>query len=169
MELFRIPLVAIRQNEESPSSTTSFSSFVTKKTMQLCTLNKWSEITILTTEERERKFLFHFLIHPMFHFFNIWVGKIYFLIMEIHYSNCKRNVGDGISTFLSISDGSGASIFRRKMERTRPVREEGDGKVFISRQSRHSNLWCCLLWEYFSLFVPWLGVQTIMFPAMEKV
>ena len=33
-------------------------------------------------------------------------------------------------------DGLGSYIFHRKMEKTQPMREEMDGKVFISRQNR---------------------------------
>ena len=46
-------------------------------------------------------------------------------------------VGAGISTLISISDWSDPYIFRRKMEKTRSVKEEMEGKLFISRQSRH--------------------------------
>ena len=42
-------------------------------------------------------------------------------------------------TLMSISDGLGPSIFCRKRERARPMREEEDGKLFITRQSRLSN------------------------------
>ena len=45
-------------------------------------------------------------------------------------------VGAGITTLMSISDGYDRTLFCRKME-TRSVREEMDGRVFISRQSRH--------------------------------
>ena len=38
---------------------------------------------------------------------------------------------------MSISDGSDRTFFCRKMGKTRSVREEMDGKVFISLQSRH--------------------------------
>ena len=46
-------------------------------------------------------------------------------------------VGAGITTLMSISDGSDRTFSCQKMERTRSVREEMDGRVFISRQSRH--------------------------------
>ena len=46
-------------------------------------------------------------------------------------------VGAGITILMSTSDGSDRTLFCRKMERTRSVREEMDGGVFISRQSRH--------------------------------
>ena len=39
---------------------------------------------------------------------------------------------------MSFSDGSDRTIFCRKMEKTRSVREGMDGRVFISRQSRHA-------------------------------
>ena len=46
-------------------------------------------------------------------------------------------VGAEISTLISISDWSDPYNFRRKMEMMRSVKEEMEGKVFISRQSRH--------------------------------
>ena len=46
-------------------------------------------------------------------------------------------VGAGITNLMSISDGSDRTFSCRKMEKTRSVREEMDGRVFISRQSRH--------------------------------
>ena len=52
-------------------------------------------------------------------------------IMEMYYSNCKRNVGAGMSTLISISDELSLSIFRQKVERTRPMRKEMDGQVFL--------------------------------------
>ena len=38
---------------------------------------------------------------------------------------------------MSISDRWDRTFFCRKMEKTRSVREEMDGRVFIPRQSRH--------------------------------
>ena len=46
-------------------------------------------------------------------------------------------VGAGIITLISICDWSDPYIFRRNMEKTRYVKEEMEGKLFISRQSRH--------------------------------
>ena len=46
-------------------------------------------------------------------------------------------VGAGITTLMSISDGSECTFFCRKMGKTRSVKEEMHGRVFISRQSRH--------------------------------
>ena len=67
----------------------------------------------------------------------------------------KRDFGAGISTLMSISNGFGISIFRRKAERTRPLREEEVGKLNISRQSQHPSLCCCCFFvEVFSLIVP---------------
>ena len=58
--------------------------------------------------------------------------------MENTFLVCKQNVGAGINTLMSISDELGTSIFCRKMEKARPMREEVDGKVvFFSRHSRH--------------------------------
>ena len=49
--------------------------------------------------------------------------------MEYFCINVNKGVGAGINTLMSISDGLGSSIFCRKMEETRPMREEMDGKV----------------------------------------
>ena len=49
--------------------------------------------------------------------------------MEHNFLDCKQYVGAGINTLMSISDGIGPSIFCRKMETARPMREELDGKV----------------------------------------
>ena len=46
-------------------------------------------------------------------------------------------VGAGATTLMSNSDGSNPHFFRRKIEKTRSVKEELDGRVFNSRQSRH--------------------------------
>ena len=42
----------------------------------------------------------------------------------------------GITTLMSISDGLDPCFFRRKMEKTWSMKEELDGEVFVSRQSR---------------------------------
>ena len=41
-------------------------------------------------------------------------------------------VGTGITTLMSISDGSDPYLFCRKMEKTRSVKEEVDGKCLFS-------------------------------------
>ena len=46
-----------------------------------------------------------------------------------YFSNCKKYVGAGISTLMTLSDGLGPSIFCGKMKKARPMREEVDGKV----------------------------------------
>ena len=45
-------------------------------------------------------------------------------------------VGAGIGTLMSVSDGIGPYIYGRKIEKTQPLREEKDRKVF-SCQSGH--------------------------------
>ena len=49
--------------------------------------------------------------------------------MEYFCITVNKGVGAGINTLMSISDGLGPSIFCRKMEKPRPMREEMDGKV----------------------------------------
>ena len=60
------------------------------------------------------------------------------------------------SSLKSVSDGLGPSIFRRKMENSRPMKEEMDWKVVISRQSRHFSLWLCFSKKTFPyLYLDW--------------
>ena len=50
-------------------------------------------------------------------------------LRKLVYQDCKKNVGAGMDTLMSISDGLGPFIFCRKMEKARPMMEEMDGKV----------------------------------------
>ena len=50
-------------------------------------------------------------------------------------------VGAGITTLMSISDGLDPYFSVEKWKKTRSVKEEMDGEVFISRQSRHFSLY----------------------------
>ena len=52
--------------------------------------------------------------------------------MEYFCITVNNGVGVGMNTLMSISDGLGSSIFCRKMEKTRLMREEMDGKVVFS-------------------------------------
>ena len=110
-------------------------------------------------------FLFNFIIsylksYILYFVLLSWLEEIcnLFLFMEDTFLNCKQYVGAGINTLISISDGLAPSIFCRKMEKARPMREEMDRKnfYFLARVSILTfMLWFIL---YFSLFVPWLGV-----------
>ena len=77
-------------------------------------------------------FFFYFsCCHPMiFHNF-----VIHFPTLQLKKGAVSINcdVGARISTLISVSDGLGPSIFCRKIERMRPMREAVDGKVFVSR------------------------------------
>ena len=55
-------------------------------------------------------------------------------------------VGARISTLMSASDWSDPYIFRWKMEKTRSVKEEMEGELFISRQSRHISFASYFIW-----------------------
>ena len=66
-------------------------------------------------------------------FINLLLWKISFFFVYVNIY-C---VGAEITTLISISHGSDSYFFRRKMEKTRSVKEEMDGEMFISRQSRH--------------------------------
>ena len=96
-------------------------------------------------------------------FFPVWKYLLSFVYVFIY---C---VGAGITTLMSISDGSEPYFFCRKMEKTRSVKEEMDGKVFISRQSRHFWLWCDDLWSTFPyLFLDLAGKQ-LCFPPRKGI
>ena len=66
-------------------------------------------------------------------FFNPFfiIKEIFFLFPSMEYFciTVNKGVGAGINTLMSISDGLGLSIFCRKMEKARPMREGMDGKV----------------------------------------
>ena len=49
--------------------------------------------------------------------------------MEYTFIDLKQYVRAGINTLMSISDGLGLSVVRRKMENARPVGKKMDGKV----------------------------------------
>ena len=125
--------------------------------------------------ECDESFIFVFFCFLLFH--KICQKAMSYLNLFIFYSpcfpikekSCIWHVGAGISTLISVSDRLGTSMFRRNLGWTRPMSEGMEGKVFISRQSRNFSLWCCVLEKCPSLFVPLLGVQTIIFPAKEKV
>ena len=51
--------------------------------------------------------------------------------MENFCITVNKGVGAGINTLMSISDGLGSSIFCRKMEKTRPMREEMEKVVYF--------------------------------------
>ena len=71
-------------------------------------------------------FMFYFIFTPFFP-----TKEIIFLfhLGNIICRTVNKNFGAGIDTLMSISDGLGLSIFCRKMEKARPLREEMDGKV----------------------------------------
>ena len=50
-------------------------------------------------------------------------------LRKLVYQDYKQHVGAGINALMSSADGSGASIFFRKIEKARPMMEEMDGKV----------------------------------------
>ena len=70
----------------------------------------------------------HFHIYFLIHFYN--KENIFpFPFTEYFCRTVNKSVGAGINTLMSISDGLGPSIFCRKMEKARPMREEMDGRV----------------------------------------
>ena len=70
----------------------------------------------------------HFRIYFLIHFYNIGIF-FHFPFTEYSCRTVNKSVGAGINTLMSISDGLGPSIFCRKMEKARPMREEMDGKA----------------------------------------
>ena len=63
--------------------------------------------------------------------FSIYGKSFDLLVRTIIYC-----VGSGISILMSISDGLVPYIFRGEIEKTQSLREEMDGRVFISRLCR---------------------------------
>ena len=77
-------------------------------------------------------------------------------------------VGAGIITVISISDWSDTYIFRRKMEKTRSVKEEMEGKLFISRQSRHIFFEIIMTKVLFPTFYFYLACKQLCFPPRKR-
>ena len=93
----------------------------------------------------------------VFCFVSLFITKeIFFLrpLIEYTFLECEQNVGEGINTLMSISDGSGPSIFCRKMEKTRLMREEMDGKIVCLPPELAFLTLILKFIKYFSLFVP---------------
>ena len=74
----------------------------------------------------------------------------------------------GISTLISISDWSDRYIFRRKMETTRSVKEEMEGKLFISRQSPHISFVNIMVKVIFPTLYLYLACKQLCFPPRKK-
>ena len=77
-------------------------------------------------------------------------------------------VGAGINASMCISDGSGPYFFYRKMQMTRPVRKKMEGKVFISRQSRHFVFVDNIFKVLFATLSPDLVCKKLCFPPRKK-
>ena len=77
-------------------------------------------------------------------------------------------IGAGISTLISISDWSDPYIFRRKMEKARPVKEEMEGKLFISRQSRHIFLVIIMIKVLFPTLYLYLACKQLCFLPRKR-
>ena len=77
-------------------------------------------------------------------------------------------VGAGIITLISISDWSDPFIFRPKMEKTRSVKEEMEGNVFISRQSRHIFFVIIMIKVLFPTLYLYLACKQICFPPSKR-
>ena len=105
----------------------------------------------------------NFIFFPM-HFFLVFsYGKLLSSFVYVTFY-C---VGAGIITLMSISDRLDLYFFRRKMEKTRYVKERMDGNVFISRQSRHFSLYKQYNWSTFPSLYLDLACKQIYFPPRE--
>ena len=77
-------------------------------------------------------------------------------------------VAAGVNTLMSISDGLKPYISGRKMEKTRSMRDEMDGNVFIFRQSRHFSSVKIMIKVLFLTFtLAWLANNYIFCQGSE--
>ena len=69
---------------------------------------------------------FHIFLNPFF-----TIKEIFFLFPFTEYfcRTVNKRFGAGMNTLMSIYDGFGPSIFCRKVEKARPMREGMDGRV----------------------------------------
>ena len=65
----------------------------------------------------------------LFHFSQLRKNFSFSHLGNKFFRTVNKNVDAEINTLMPISDGLGPSIFSRKMEKARPMREEMDGKV----------------------------------------
>ena len=69
---------------------------------------------------------FHIFLKP---FFTIKEKIFLFPFTEYFCRTVNKRFGAGMNTLMSIYDGLGPSIFCRKVEKARPMREKMDGRV----------------------------------------
>ena len=88
----------------------------------------------------------------------------------IHFLDCKQYVGAGMNSLMSISDRLGPSIFCRKMEKVRPMREEKNGmeRLFISRHSRHFDSDAVIYKSTFQYLYLDLACKQLCFPPGKR-
>ena len=136
MELFWNKLVNTTINEERTSNTPSFYS----------NLNRYSEYATIHRAGNIFSIFLHFLICKDVSTFPK-NGKRFFRC----YCTSQQYVGSVTSTSMPIFNGLVVSIFWQKMGNTKFLKEEMDGKVFISRLHQH---FCFdfIFWKYTSLF-----------------
>ena len=101
--------------------------------------------------------LVHFLILSSY-------GKSFWLFVYV----IIYGVGAGIITLISISDWLDPYIFRQKVEKTRSVKEEMEGKLFISRQSRHISFVIIMLKVLFPTLYLYLACKQLCFPPRKR-
>ena len=79
----------------------------------------------------------NFILWILFFFYAFLLISSYGKLLWLFVYDFIYFVGAGISTLMSISDGLDPYFLRRKMEKTRSVKDEMDEEVSISHGSRH--------------------------------
>ena len=158
-------------NEEQTSSATSFSSFLKSKDfwttewiLMICAWNTMNTFYLPSFLHFHTCYfilvnLFLFPIKELFNFSNYGINIILFI---------TQYVGAGINTLISISDGLGPSIFCRKTERTRPMREAMDGKVVYFPPESAFRLWYFNNISTFPYFYLDLACKQLCFPPRRR-
>ena len=75
----------------------------------------------------------------------------------------------GITISMSVFDGLDPYICRRKMEKTRSMGEELDGRVLISRQSRQYSFIDNMIKVIFAYLYPNLACKQLCFPPRKDI
>ena len=92
------------------------------------------------------------------------IGKTFYIVLCTNI--CF--VGAGKSTLMSTSDGLGPYFFRRKVEKTQPMKDQMYGEVFLSRQRQHFFFIVNMTELTFAICTLTLRVKNYVF-AKEKV
>ena len=132
----------------------------------LVSIRKWIKLMQQYYQACSYDFLSFFsvfyLVWVYFSLFSFYRKSFWSFVYVINYC-----VGAGLSTLISFSDWSDPYNFRRKMDKTRSVKEELERKLFISRQSRHISFVNIMIKVLFPTLYLYLACKHLCVPPWK--